>query len=66
MQKLGVTEVRNVYTIVILGEQVCEAPLLSVSVRSYDQYKTIYIYISPYGAPTKHVINYMDAIFELS
>ena len=43
----------------ILGEyeSVCEAPLLSVSVKSYGQNKTIYIlYVSLYGASTKHVV----------
>ena len=37
-------------------ENLCEAPLLSVSVRSYGQNKTIYIYMSLYGAHTKHVV----------
>ena len=46
--------------------------LLSLSVRSYGQNKTIHniIYIGPYGSPTKHVFkmasgSYMDAVFEL-
>ena len=45
LHEVGVQR-RETYTIVILGggkENVCEAPLLSVSMRSYGQNKTIYI-----------------------
>ena len=54
----------------ILGE-ICEAPLLSVSVRSYGQNKSIYIlYVSLWGpckARGQSGISgsYMDAVFKL-
>ena len=39
-----------------LKENICEAPLLSVSVRSYDQNKTIHnLYERLYRAPARHV-----------
>ena len=33
----------------------CEAPLLLVSMRSYDQTKKYRIYMGLYGAPTRHM-----------
>ena len=52
-------------------KKICEVPLLSVSMRSYGQNKTIYIlYVSlwdPYNAHGQNGVSgsYMDAVFEL-